>query len=303
MGDKRWLLTDARAYSYRDMDLLACRFANGLAKLGVKRGDTVLVMLNNCIEFIGLWCALAKIGAVQVPVNVYYKGRLLSYLIKDSRARLMIVDAEFLPRLTEVAGDIADVATVVIRGEASENVGAARLLPFGDIVSDRDHFDAVPLKPWDQVAVMYTSGTTGPSKGVVVTHGHAHEYARGVIDMTEIRASDVYYAPLPLFHIAGQWAVIYCAAIAGATAVLPDAFSPQRYWDVCRRHKVTCSFLLGAMASLLYRATPSPDDGDNPLERVLVVPLFPEVEDFKRRFKLLVSTTWGCAEMNCHMEP
>lgn len=72
--------------------------------------------------------------------------------------------------------------------------------------------------------------------------------------MLEMRPSDIYYAPLPLFHIAGQWAVVYAAAIAGATAVLPDTFSPSRFWQVCRRHQVTCSFLLGAMANLLYPA-------------------------------------------------
>src|SRR5262249_57039055 len=126
-ADKPWLLTDERAYTYRDMDRLACRLANGLASIGVKRGDTVLVMLNNCIEFIGLWCALAKLGAVQVPVNVYYKGRLLSYVVKDSRARVMIADAEFLPRLADVAADIPEVETVIARGEVAGAVGKARL--------------------------------------------------------------------------------------------------------------------------------------------------------------------------------
>jgi crotonobetaine/carnitine-CoA ligase len=93
--------------------------------------------------------------------------------------------------------------------------------------------------------------------------------------------------------------VVYAAAIAGATAVLPDTFSPSRFWQVCRRHNATCSFLLGAMANLLYRQPPTPEDANNPLERVLVVPLTPEVEDFKSRFDLLVSTTWGGTEMNC----
>jgi crotonobetaine/carnitine-CoA ligase len=146
---------------------------------------------------------------------------------------------------------------------------------------------------------MYTSGTTGPSKGVMISHGHAYEYARGVIDMIEIKQSDVYYAPLPLFHIAGQWAVIYAAAIAGATAVLPDTFSASRFWATVRRYRVTCSFLLGAMANLLYRQAPAPDDADNPLDRVLVVPLIPEVEPFNQRFGCRVSTTWGGTEMNC----
>ena len=303
-GEKPWILTATGRFTYRDIDRLAGRLANGLIRLGVGRGDTVLLMLNNCIEFIALWCALAKIGAIEVPVNCHYKGRLLSHLVNDSGARVIIADSEFFPRLSEVSNAFSALSTVVIYGAAPEPrsgalLGAAHLVPYAEILTDNEQFAAFSPAPWDQLAVMYTSGTTGPSKGVIVTHGHAFEYARGVIDMLDIRPSDVYYAPLPLFHIAGQWAVVYAVAIAGATAVLPDTFSPARFWSTCRQHKATCSFLLGAMANLLYRQPPASDDADNTLERVLIVPLVPEVEDFKQRFGVLVSTTWGGTEMNC----
>jgi carnitine-CoA ligase len=303
-GDKPWILTGSRNFTYREVDRLAGRLANGLLRLGVGRGDTVLLMLNNCIEFIALWCALAKLRAIEVPVNCHYKGRLLAHIVNDSAARVIIADSEFLPRLAEVSSETPALSTVVAYG-AGPNLhpgvsrGAAHLVPFADIMADDDDFAAITPAPWDQLAVMYTSGTTGPSKGVMVTHGHAFEYARGVIDMLDIRPTDVYYAPLPLFHIAGQWAVVYAAAIAGATAVLPDSFSPARFWPTCRRYNATCSFLLGAMANLLYRQPPASDDTDNPLQRVLIVPLVPEVEDFKQRFDVLVSTTWGGTEMNC----
>ncbi len=303
-GDKAWIVTERGSFTYCDVDRMARRLANGLVRLGVARGDTVLLMLNNCIEFIALWCALAKIGAIEVPVNCHYKGRLLSHVVNDSAARVIIADQAFLPRLAEVSGEFSALYTAVVYGAASESysgdlLGTFRLVPYAEIVADDDRFAAIVPAPWDWLAVMYTSGTTGPSKGVIVTHGHAFEYARGVIDMLDIRGSDVYYAPLPLFHIAGQWAVVYAAAIAGATAVLSDAFNPSRFWSICRRYDATCSFLLGAMANLLYRQPASPDDADNSLERVLVVPLIPEVEDFKRRFGVRVSTTWGGTEMNC----
>ena len=151
------------------------------------------------------------------------------------------------------------------------------------------------------MAVMYTSGTTGPSKGATLTHAHAYEYAYGVVEMLELRESDIYYAPLPLFHIAGQFAVIYCSCLAGATAVLPGPFSAQGFWDDVRRYNATTTFLLGAMANFLQRQEPRDDDADNPLQRVLMVPLIPETEAFKTRFDCLVSTTWGGTEMNCPM--
>jgi len=89
-GEKPWVLTESGRFTYRDVDRMACRLANGLVRLGVGRGDTVLLMLNNCIEFIALWCALAKIGAIEVPVNCHYKGRLLAHLVNDSAARVII---------------------------------------------------------------------------------------------------------------------------------------------------------------------------------------------------------------------
>lgn len=297
-GDRPWILAEAGTFTYRDVDSLACRVAGALARLGVTRGDTVLLMLNNCIEYIALWCALTKIGAIEVPVNCHYKGRLLWHLLYDLRARVMIVDEEYLPRLAAVANELTILTTLVVYGgppqpHGAALIGSARIVSYTEFLNGSGQFAPAPAAPWDHAAIMYTSGTTGPSKGVVVTHGHAFEYARGVTDMLEMKSSNVYYAPLPLFHIAGQWAVVYAAAIAGAAAVLPDTFSPSRYWSVCRRYKATCSFLLGAMASLLYRQPRASDDADNTLKRVLVVPLIPEVEDFKNCFGLLVSTTWG----------
>jgi crotonobetaine/carnitine-CoA ligase len=300
-GDKPWVVSEGHAFTYRDVDRLASQFANGLSKLGVKRGETVLLMLNNSIDFVALWCALGKLGAIEVPVNCSYKGQLLARVMTDSNARVVIADAEYLPRFADLAAELSGIETIVLHGTepAASPLPRARLVQFGEIQSDIDTFAAIALTPWDHAAIMYTSGTTGPSKGVIISHGHAYEYARGVVDMLEIRPSDIYYAPLPLFHIAGQWAVIYTAAIAGATAVLPDTFSVSRFWSTVHQHRASCAFLLGAMANLLYRQPGSPDDKLNSLERVLVVPLIPEVEEFKQRFACLVSTTWGGTEMNC----
>jgi len=295
--DQAWIRGDDAVFTYRDADRLAAELAGGLAALGVSRGDTVLLMLEDCIEFVALWCALGRLAAIEVPVNRHYRGSLLAHVVSDSAASVIVIDAEYLPRLAEVADACGGLATVVVRGEAETVVGGLRVVPFARLAAAP--VAAAALQPWDLAAVMYTSGTTGASKGVAVTHGHAFEYARGVIDMLAMRASDVYYAPLPLFHIAGQWAVVYAAAIAGATAVLADSFSPRQFWERARRHGATCAFVLGAMANLLHRQPPLPEDADNPLERLLMVPLIDEVEEFKRRFRLLVSTTWGGTEMNC----
>ena len=303
-GDAPWIAGEERSWTYRDLDRMSNRIANGLATRGVARGETVLVMLPDCIEFIAAWCGLAKLGAVQVPINTHLRGNGLSHVVGDSRARTMIVHARFLDRIADVGS--GSVESLIVLGEASsEESGGwpdalARVAhsPFSALLAAPDTSVTDGPAATDLVAVLYTSGTTGPSKGVMISHVQAYEYARSVVELLELVPDDVYYAPLPLFHIAGQWGVAYAACLAGAQVVLARPFSASAYWPDVRRHRATATFLLGAMANFLFQQPEAGDDADNPLERALVVPLLPEIEAFKRRFGCLVSTTWGATEFN-----
>ena len=301
--NRPWIITDEQSYSYRTMDDRSSRLANGLDGLGIGASDTVLVMLPDTVDFVLIWCALSKLGAIEVPVNIHYRGNLFTYLVNDSMAQTMVVDASCLERLDSVSTDLIYMKRLIVYGGGDTQVPRTltqryEVLSYEDLEADT---------PWpgdgpryrDLMAVMYTSGTTGPSKGAMISHAHAYEYAYGVTEMLDLRCGDIYYAPLPLFHLAGQFAVIYASCIASATAVIAGVFSAQRFWIDVVRFNANCSFLLGAMANFLYHQTPDSKDSQNPLERILMVPLIPEVEDFKRRFDCLVSTTWGGTEMNC----
>lgn len=300
--DKAWILTEERSYSYQEIDERSGRLAQGFTDAGISPGDTVLIMLPDTVDYVVIWCALAKIGAIEVPVNVHYRGGILAHVVNDSLAKMMVIDGQFVDRLAGIAGEVEHLENLVLYGGDATVPGI-----LSQKVGATDYAAMFADAPWtgegprylDLMAVMYTSGTTGPSKGGTVTHAHAFEYAYGVTEMLELREDDVYYAPLPLFHLAGQFAVIYCSCIAGASAVIPGPFSAARFWSDVDRYSATTSFLLGAMANFLYQHERAASDADNSLERVLMVPLIPEVEDFKTRFDCLVSTTWGGTEMNC----
>ncbi len=299
---KPWVVTETDSYSYGDIDIRSGRMASGFAEAGVTAGDTVLIMLPDTIDYIWTWCALSKIGAIEVPLNVHYRGSILAYVINDSLAKVMVVDVEYLERIEAVADQLETLERLyVVGGTSGLSSTRFEICDYYELFSSLVEYEGPGPRYRDLMAVMYTSGTTGQSKGATVTHAHAYEYAYGVVEMLELKRSDVYYAALPLFHLAGQFALVYCAAIAGATAVLPGTFSAQRFWSDVHRHKATATFLLGAMANFLYRQEPRPEDAENPLERVLMVPLIPETEEFKSRFDCLVSTTWGGTEMNCPM--
>lgn len=298
--DKPWIVTDDGSYTYSDINSQAGRIAQGFADAEVTAGDTVLIMLPDTIDYIFLWCALSKIGAIEVPVNVHHRGSILSYLINDSQARVMVVHADYLDRIEAVADELVTLQRIYVVGSASATISAdVELIDYRELVSSDQEWSGEGPSYVDLMAVMYTSGTTGPSKGATITHAHAYQYALGVGQMLELCEDDIYYAPLPLFHIAGQFALVYATCVVGATAVLPSTFSAQRFWQDVRTFHATTTFLLGAMANFLHAQEPVDDDPDNPLERVLMVPLVPETEAFKSRFDCKVSTTWGGTEMNC----
>jgi crotonobetaine/carnitine-CoA ligase len=310
VGDKPWVVTAERAYSYREIDTVSTRLGHGLMAAGIAKGETVLIFLPDTIDYIHIWCALAKFGAIEVPVNVHYQGGILAHVVNDSLAETMIVDRQYLDRLEVIRDEIETVQRLILYSEKADGTepmlpeslaGRFEALRFEDLFSEAE--SEIPDGPVynDLIGVMYTSGTTGPSKGAMITHCHAFEYAIVAVECLEMRSDDVYYGPLPMFHIAGQWAVIYAACIMDATAVLAGTFSIAAFWDDIRRHNATCCFLLGAMMNFVNNQEPRPDDADHSLKRIITAPLIPDVEAFKTRFGVLVSTTWGGTEMNCPM--
>lgn len=303
-GDKPFLIEDGRATTYRAIDAASNRLAHGLAARGVAVGDTVLMMMANRADVIVLWLALAKLGAVEVPVNSAYRGGVLAHIVNDSRATILVCSRDFLERIAAIAGQITGLERIVVHDPGGDETsvpqpldGRFEILPFSSLAGE----DAGALEDRacyrDLMAVMYTSGTTGVSKGVMVCHAHAYEYSNCVAEVLDLQQDDIYYAPLPLFHIAGQWAVVYATMLAGGTVVLKEKFSVSEFWDDVARHKVNVSLLLGAMCNFLHRQPSSPDDADNTLDKVLVVPLIPEVGAFARRFGLRVTTNYGSTEV------
>ena len=286
--------------TYSDLWSRARRAARVLAGQGVQRGDAVLVMLDNSVEFIDAWLGLALIGGVQVPVNTEYLGEILRHQVKDSGASLMIVDDTYAGRIAALGDDRGALRRLLLVGrtERVEGLQSESWEHAFAAGAEIDEDQIVDAAEHDIVAIMYTSGTTGPSKGVRVAHAHAYTYAKLAGQATQLSRDDVYFAPLPLFHIAGQWALVYASLQVGATAIVRRRFSVSDFWPIAKESRANVSFLLGAMANFLARQEPRPDDADNPMERILLVPLVDGLDDFRRRFGVRVGTCYGSTEVN-----
>ena len=302
--------TSGDSISYRDMHLRSNQFAWGTAAFGIENQEPVLVMLPDTIDYVTVWCGLAKRGAIEVPINLAYRKNILKRLCNDSTAKKIIIDYQYVERLEEIADDLEHLDCVILYTE-DQNQGSYDALPptlartcqlarFEDLFSDiSTDFEPAPQFS-DLVGIMYTSGTTGVSKGVSTTHSHSFCYADGAAEIFYLSEEDRFYtAGLPLFHLAGQWGVCYASMIYGATVVLRKGYRNENFWHDISEHSCTVVFLLGAIANFLWQQPRLPDDSDTPLKKVGMFPVMTEHKQFRERFGVEISTGYGSTESPC----
>jgi crotonobetaine/carnitine-CoA ligase len=168
---------------------------------------------------------------------------------------------------------------------------------FEDLFSD-DTSDFEPAPKYnDLVAIMYTSGTTGKSKGVATTHAHSFAYADGAGEIHYLDTQDRFYTSgLPLFHIGAQWAVCYASMIYGSSVVLRQGYKNEHFWSDIKQHNCTVVFLLGAIANFIWQQPQTSEDIKTPLRKIGMFPVIPEHEAFCKRFDVEISTGYASTE-------
>ena len=301
--DKTFLIWDGRRYSYGELEAMTNRYAHGFEALGVRHGDHVAVMLPNCPEFFWVCWGLGKIGAVAVPINTAAKGELLRYFVDQSDASTVVVDDEWGDRIASIAPQLGKVKRFVYRGGRALADGplAAVGVPLhaiGALESD----DASP-PPLDAVShddihlIMYTSGTTGPSKGVMCPHSQGHAVGRALTVDFGYRDDDVLYTCLPLFHGNAIWYTCYAALWADAAIALAPRFSATRFWDEIRASGATQFNTLGAMTNIIWKLPPGPHERDHHLRLCMTVPVPKEIyAEMQARYGVTLTSVFAMTE-------
>ncbi|MGA0598678.1 AMP-binding protein [Enterovirga sp. CN4-39] len=290
---------DCAEVTFAELLRRTSRVAHGLRRLGVARGDNVVVWMPNSVDCVLAWFAINALGAVYVPINTAYMGQSLAYVLRNAQGRVMVAHAELVGRLESI--ETGTLATIVSTGaslkggiEGLEIVGWDEA--FGEAVPDELPELDQPIEPWDVQSIVYTSGTTGPSKGVVSTYAHLYHMSAPHA-FTMVDATDRYMCHLPLFHVGGTIPLMGMLSRGASVALMPS-FSTGLFWDRVRATRPSVMVLLGVMATFLLKQPPSPRDRDHPLRKVIIIPLGAGADDFGRRFGVEVYTLYNMTEIS-----
>lgn len=302
LGDRVAVRSSERDVSYSELADGAARVAAGLGAIGLEPGDRVATMLPSSVDYLFAWWGIVWAGGVDVPLNNDYRGELLERLIADSGARVLIIDTRWLGRLDGLA--VGGLLHVVV-------VGGGRDVPLPAVeahgLEDLSRAEAIaPTKrrERDLLYVMYTSGTTGPSKGVMHSNRSALWNAAAWVDILSLGEHDVAYSMFPLFHVTARSAVVTSTFWAGGCIHLGPGFSPSRFWDDVRAAGATFFAYMGIIIHLLHAQPARPDDADNPVRRAFGAAAPPGIlEAFERRFGLELVEVYGGTELGVATAP
>ena len=287
-GETRWTFAQTAA--------IAAASAQALVDAGIKPGDRVALMCSNRPEFLQVYLGCAWLGAIAVPINTALRGFQLSHIFRNSRPALLVVEAQFVVAIESVEAGVELPPRTWIIGAASDAIDARlSALPLPALGAAAP---AAAVRPGDTVAILYTSGTTGPAKGVCCPQAQLFWWGIYSARALGIREGDVLFTTLPLFHTNALNA-FYQALLNGCTYVLEPKFSASGFWAAAQRHKATVGYLLGAMASMLLAQPKNANDKAHRLRVALGGGVPPQIHGpFLQRFGVPLVDGYGSTETN-----
>ena len=293
--------------SFSEFNDLTDRLGTALCDLGVQPGDRILGLLTNSREFMLAMIATHKVGAIFVPINTELRGNFLEHQVHNSSPRIIVVDNGLIERFDAVDTSPTAIETVLRVNDGSdsanstpESLSGASHMPLEPLLETVPRIEALATPaPEDVCTIMYTSGTTGPSKGVLMPQGHCYLFALGTVAAMELTQDDRYFCCMPLFHANGLFMQVYASLLAGASCHVTKRFSVTDWLNIVREEKITVTNALGVMPEFIFRSPTSNHDRDHLLTRILAIPVAEEWgEAMEERFGVVLRQGFGMTEVN-----
>ncbi len=274
----------------------AARFAGTLRSAGIKAEDRVAIICSNRIEFLETLLGCAWLGAIAVPINVASRGPQLQHILANCGARLLVMEGAYAENLTYLDASTLAVEAIWLIGPAADvrvgNIVAIPRPPSGEKIA------SAAVRPGDPAMILYTSGTTGPSKGVCCPHAQYFWWGVNTASLLQLRDDDILCTSLPLFHT-NALNTFYQALLIGSHVCYEKRFSASGFYASLTRHRATVTYLLGAMVPILLSRPPSPEETAHAV-RIALAPGVPAQfhDEFTRRTGIHLLDGWGSTESN-----
>lgn len=302
--------------SYGTVNAQANQVANALVARGVEKGESVSVMLPNCAEFLPVWFGILKAGAVMSSINTAYKGDFLSWTINLVEAKKLVIADVYLDRLDLIKDELPKLEHVIVfqTGDQAGPDPALTWEPLGQIIQGSDAEPKIEYSWTDDARIMFTSGTTGRSKGVIKQNAADYFSARGLLEVIrslngtalEDLDQETFFTCLPLFHSNAQVLSAYPALVAGGRIAFVERFSSSKFWRQVKDAEATVFNSIGAVSYFIYNITPSELDRAHKVHTVFAAPAPKDIyHEFEERFGVRFIEGYGLTEtgMATYMDP
>lgn len=236
-------------YTYRDFEKRTNRLANGLLAAGIEPGDRVATLLDSHIDSVALLFATSKVNGIYVPVNTANKGEFLRNPLANSAAKFLICEAHYLDRVALIKSELPDLKHIYVRG--SEDSLADGCRRFSELYSESEQSTEIDPLPSDIAGIIYTGGTTGPSKGCMISQNYIANQALRTREMCDPRPGEVNWTCLPLFHLNALVVTILYSVVSHTTAAITTRFSVSGFWDDIEKSGASVASVLGSMIPLI----------------------------------------------------
>jgi fatty-acyl-CoA synthase len=235
--DKKAVIMDDQYFTFSQLNRLSNQLAYGLLSINVKPGDRVGLLAYNCLDYVIINFAVAKCGAILVPINFRFKESELTYVINNSQPKVLFFGPEFLSLVQNAKSQFSVLPHVIpIGGAPLESVFNLSTLMDGRPTSD----PAIEVDPFSAATIIYTAGTTGFPKGVLHSHSAILSVNTGLIVEGDICHRDIILVALPLFHAGGLHMLVQPPLEMGATTILMrKGFDPEAFLDAIERYGIT----------------------------------------------------------------
>jgi crotonobetaine/carnitine-CoA ligase len=296
------VIASGRTHSYADVAQSAERIARSFIACGCQKGDRIAVLSGNTVEYVRAWLGLELAGLLHVPINTAYKRDFLAYIIEHSGARALVLEPSLLNTLLTARGALGGVEAVILTSDRMpkgvQELGVAKVFGWSEFLSLGQSSIALPdVEPSDIAGIMYTSGTTGRSKGALMPHLAKVVMADETGAALGITASDTMYTCLPLFHGNARLCTVLCAINAGASVGLGRRFSASRFWAEVRDCAATEFNALGSLLYMLMAQPETPGDRTHGVRIAFAAPAPADIlYRFERRFGVTLIEGYGQTE-------